>query len=571
MGGGKDPRLRFVYVQKGEREFLGERNGVNLGMTQSLKVQNLIFNLAAQAQNLSASLNREEKPKFVVLELSGSYPARAIRKFPDVLFNRQESLEEFEYKLEVLSKQSWLEGVILRLDALNLDWGKAYSMRRAIERLSEKKKTYVLAQGFNMRSYFAVSSASHLVLPEGAELELLGLSISQPYFKDLMGRYGVSFDAVAIKEYKSAVSSFTQSESTPEQREQLERLIASLQETFCSEVARSRGVSPETVAGWLRSGLSSAAEAKRLGVIDRVAYEDELLSEMHQPMSSAAKHLTVPMREGAGRVAVVKLEGTIVTGRSKRSPLPMFDTGQVGSESVIRALRLAEEDEATQSIVLYVDSGGGSALASDLIWREVKRIAALKPIVAVMGSAAASGGYYVLTHARHVIAAPTTLTGSIGVVLGKAVLEGFNAKYGINNETFKTAPLADYADASHPFDPAQRTWLERSAAEVYDRFVSRVAEGRGIPPARVNEIGRGRVWTGADALGLGLVDALGTLEDGIQKAKELAGLPHGASSWTVEAGKQMVIPEGGEGALELLMPLLKERVLLTMPLGFKLS
>jgi len=547
------------------------QNRSSLRAAQSAKMQNLIFNLAARAQNLNAAFNREEKPKFVVLELSGSYPARAVRKFPEVLFNRQESLEELVYKLEVLAQQSWLEGVILRLDGLNVDWGKAYSIRRALERLTQAKKTYVLAQSFDMRTYFAVSSASHLVLPEGADLELLGLSISQPYFKTLMERYGIGFDAVAIKEYKSAVSSFTQSESTPEQREQLERLIASIQETFCSEVARSRGVTPETVAGWLRTGVSSAAEAQRLNLIDRVAYEDELLGEMHQPLSSAAKHLSVPLREGEGRVAVVKLEGTIVTGRSRRSPLPMFDSGQSGSETVVRALRLAEQDDSTKSIVLFVDSGGGSALASDLIWREVRRIAAIKPLVAVMGATAASGGYYVLTHAKHVIAAPTTLTGSIGVVLGKAVLEGFNAKYGINFETFKTAPLADYGDSSHPFDPAQRLWLEKSAAEVYDRFVSRVAEGRGLSGARVNEIGRGRIWTGADALGLGLVDALGTLEDGIQKARELAGLPHGAASWTVEAGKQMVIPEGGEGALELLMPLLRERVLLTLPIGFKLN
>lgn len=539
---------------------------------QKARLEHLFSNTATRLQNWAAQLSTGEKPAFVVLELGGSYAQFTPRKFPDILFNRTETLEDLENKLELLSGCAWLKGVIFRVNALELDWTKAYSVRRAIAKLGQTKATYALFHSADMRSYFAFSSAQQLSAPESAELNLYGLSITQTYMRDALGKFGIELESLAIREYKSAVSTFTQQEMTSYQREQLERLMASLLETFCAEVALSRKTTPEAVKTLLEGGISSAHAAKAAGLLDRVAYEDELLGEMHRPYSEAFKFITAPLLEGISRVAVVALEGDIVVGNSRRGGLPiMGGNSQAGSESLIRALRLAEEDESSKAIVFFVNSGGGSALASDLIGREVKRIAQKKPVVAVMGAVAASGGYYVLTHAQHVIAAPTTITGSIGVVTGKLNFELFDAQYGFNAETVKTSPYADLYDIHQPLGTERRALLERDMNEIYDRFISRVAEGRKLTKERVNELGRGRIWTGTDALERGLIDELGTLERGIEKAKELAGLPYGAGHWMVDVPKQMVLPKEGQGMLEWLAPVLRERIQLRIPYSVEIK
>jgi protease IV len=539
---------------------------------QKARLEHLLFNTATRLQNWAAQLAQGEKPALVVLELGGGYAQFSPRKFPDVLLNRAETLEDLEDKLELLAGCDWVKGVIFRVGELGLDWTKAYSVRRAIAKLGQTKSTYALFHSADMRSYFAFSSAQQLSAPESAILGLYGLSITQTYMRDALGKLGIEFEALAIREYKSAVSTFTQQEMTEHQREQLERLMASLLETFCSEVAQSRKMTAEQVKAALEGGISSAQAAQAAGLLDRVAYEDELLGEMHHPYSEAVKFITAPLLEGISRVAVVALEGDIVVGHSRRGGLPIIGgNAQAGSESLIRALRLAEEDESSKAIVLFVNSGGGSALASDLIGREVKRIAQKKPVVAVMGAVAASGGYYVLTHAQHVIAAPTTITGSIGVVTGKLNLELFDAQFGFNAQTVKTSPYADLFDSHQPLGAERRALLERDMDEIYDRFISRVAEGRNLSKERVNELGRGRIWTGSDALERGLIDELGTLERGIAKAKELAGLPYGAAHWMVDVPKQMILPKEGQGMLEWLAPVLRDRIQLRIPFGIEIK
>jgi protease IV len=251
-------------------------------------------------------------------------------------------------------------------------------------------------------------------------------------------------------------------------------------------------------------------------------------------------------------------------------PLPLLGAQLAGAETITRAFRQAEADESTAAIVFYVDSGGGSALASDLIWREVARIRAKKPVVAVMGEVAASGGYYVLAHASRIIATPMTITGSIGVVSGKAVLAGFNRKYGLNPETVSRGRYALTYSSDRPFDDEERALLERYNREVYDRFTQRVAEGRNLSVARVDELGRGRVWSGADALEHGLVDELGDVALGIRRARELAGLSEAAAVWNVEAPAKMLLPtpENAEALLKLFR---RERLWLMHPALIRLE
>jgi protease-4 len=238
-----------------------------------------------------------------------------------------------------------------------------------------------------------------------------------------------------------------------------------------------------------------------------------------------------------------------------------------GSESLVRALRKAHRDTSTRAVVLFVDSGGGSALASDLIGREVRRLAETKPVIAVMGAVAASGGYYVLTHASRVIAAPTTVTGSIGVLTGKLVVDELFAQWGLRAEQVRRGRYALLLDPATPLGDDERALLQRHNQEVYDRFVARVADGRKLPVERVREIARGRIWSGTDALANGLVDELGDIETGIARAKEMAGLAKDAPVWEVEAPHEPVLPAAADAAslLALATPILREKSWTILP------
>jgi protease-4 len=271
-------------------------------------------------------------------------------------------------------------------------------------------------------------------------------------------------------------------------------------------------------------------------------------------------------------VALVSLTGTIMSGRSRRLP-PPIGSRTAGSETVVAELRTAAADPSTRALVLFVDSPGGSALASDLIGHEVKRIAQQKPLVAVMGAVAGSGGYYVLTHATRVVAAPTTITGSIGVLTGKLVVEDLFARWGFNAEQIQRGKYALMLDPSRPFGDDERALLRRTNEEAYARFIARVAEGRKLSEDRVHELGRGRLWSGTDALAHGLVDELGDLETGIARARELGGMSPDAPVWDVEATDEPVLPETPSIAvlMEAARPLMRETSWAVLPMWLRVG
>ncbi len=481
-------------------------------------------------------------PTWLVLDVHGPYPARAPGNPLLATLSRQDSLESLDKKIDALCEADWLHGVLIRLGDLPVGAATAWHLLRSLRRLSEKKRTVAHANSLDMVGLLVACGAREIALPESAELMVNGFFVETTYLGEFLKKHGIAFENFRIKEYKSALTRFSESEMDPANREQREALLKSEEATWAREIAASRGLSEDAVRAAFDEGISSARRARELGLIDKVAYEDELVGPGTRPLSAAARALfgmDLPdLSFGApDRVAVVNVLGTIVPGRSRQNPLPipLFGGPRIGADNVVSALRKAQKDKATRAIVLYVDSGGGSALASDLMWREVARSG--KPVVAVMGNVAASGGYYVLTHAKKVIAAPTTITGSIGVVIGKPVLQEFNERQGFNPERTSRGQYAGLLSLSTPWNENERALVERSLDEVYDRFTNRVAEGRGLTQARVNEIGRGRIWSGQDALGLGLVDELGDLNTGLMRARELAGLSYDAPSWTVSGGR----------------------------------
>jgi protease-4 len=518
-----------------------------------------------------------KRPGSVVIDLSGAYPARTPRRpffglpLPAELGLRQMSLEELRHDLEAVSDTRWIKSVVFRVGTLRVPrLASAYGLRQAVAAVRKAgKKTTALLQELNSVSYYVGSAAETVIAPESAEVSLHGIALTAVFLRDALDRHGVKFEKLAIDEYKNAFDELTRQSMSGPHREQYEALLESLYAQWIEEVATSRRLKPEALRTAIDEGITSASRARELGLIDRVAYEDEIIGKEHAPFGDAERFLPMRRPAGARRVAVVSLLGTIVPGQSRRSPTPVPLIGGVmaGSETVVRCLRAAAEDSATAAIVLHVDSGGGSPLASDLIWREVKRIRATKPVVAVMEGVAASGGYYVLAHANHVVAAPTTITGSIGVLTGKLVLDGFFAKHGISVETVQRGRFALLNFPTQPFTEQDKALLERANREVYDRFVSRVAEGRRLTRERVNEIGRGHVWSGVDALRHGLVDELGDVQAAIDRACDLAKIPRGAPTWNVRAPTQVLLPTASDPTtlLRAIEPLLRETTLVLAP------
>ena len=544
-------------------------------------VQTVLHTLQARARNALSHLPGD-RPSWVVVELSGHVTPRPERpRFMGLPIavpgqRRPPSLAALGDTLDALARAPWLEGVVLRVEGLSADPATAYALRRRVAALRDAgKKTIAYLTQLDGTGYYVASAAAELVAPESAEIGLRGLGLSITFMRDALARAGIRFEKLAIDEYKNAFDNLVRQEMSAAQREQLEVLLERFEAHTHAEIGASRGLTREAVRALIDEGITSASRARDAGLLDRLAYEDEIVGTGHRPLAEARRFLgaRAPALRGK-RVAVVSLSGGIMTGHSRRFPVPIPPLGghTAGSETLVASLRTAADDHATAAIVLFVDSGGGSALASDLIWREVRRIRDTKPVVAVMGAVAASGGYYVLAHATRVIAAPTTITGSIGVLTGKLVLEDLFARWGFNPEQIRRGRFALLQDPARSLSDDERALLRRSNDEIYDRFVSRVAEGRGLSKARVDELGRGRIWAGTDALAHGLVDELGDLDTGIARAKELAGLGPDAPVWDVPAAEELILPGGdAEAMMAALAPIVRETSWLVLPASLRVS
>ncbi|RTR30793.1 S49 family peptidase [Deinococcus radiophilus] len=515
------------------------------------------------------------RPTWVVIDLRGDYPARQPQQPLRALLRRDETLEALQQRLDILAEVDWLHGVLFRFSDLRVSATAARSIRDMLARLGEKKRVVAYLPQLSMTSLLAASGAGELVAPDSAEVGLHGFGLEQLYLGDFLKKNGIGFENLRVREYKSALTTLSENHMDDANREQLQAYLDACENAWVHDVAESLGQDEAQVRGWIEGGLTDAHEAFQAGILTKVAYEDELIGPATQPLSAVLDLLPTPAPRKAGRVAVVTLEGNIVTGTSKNNPLPLPFTGgpSAGSDTVIAALRHAKEDETTKAIVLYVNSGGGSALASDLIWREV--LTSKKPVVAVMGNMAASGGYYVLAAADWVMASPYTVTGSIGVVAGRPVTEEFNRRHGLNPEQLGREEALMYL-SSHPFTDRQREQVKKMIAGIYERFVDRVAQGRNLSHEQVDDLGRGRIWSGADALERGLVDELGDLHTAIERAKELAGLPYSAPAWNAAPKTRWpLLPEFAREAKDAahvsLWPFGRETVLLLSEHDVKLS
>lgn len=480
-------------------------------------------------------------------------------------------------RLKKAKDDKGVKGLVLQVRELSIGWGKVHELRTAIKdfRKSGKRVVAVLEMVGNPE-YLVAAAADEIVMPEGGWLMLKGLSAEMMYFKKAFEKLGITVDVVHIGEFKSAGEPFSRTEMSPAHRKEMTELLEDRFREMIEAIASRQGISPDEARKLIEEGPYTPKEAKAAGLVNRIAYPDQMEREIAKGLNLAeikvekkyGKKKVDPaeysgfagmmklMAQLSGdtgkktasdkpKVAVIYASGTIMTGKSSSGSL--MGGSVMGSDTVIKHLREAEKDKTVKAIVLRVDSGGGSALASDLMWREVTRIE--KPIVASMSDVAASGGYYMSMGADKVLAEPGTITGSIGVVSIRPSLSGLMEKVGITTDTVKIGKNGDFLTSDKPLSDAEKAALKRFSEETYDTFVKKAAQGRKMDAEKLEKLARGRVYTGRQAKELGLVDDLGTLDDAIALAKSLGGIDGSADS------ELKILPEAPSFLDSLLGPL----------------
>jgi protease-4 len=497
----------------------------------------VLVNLWRLLRNAYVRLLRRP-PDYVSLEVAGALPEfesrvgfiqRRLRPGPT-----GPSLEGLRGILARIAGDGRTSGVVLRLRSLDAGWAALEELRREITAFRERGGRVVayLLDPVDSRSYYLACAADEILATPLATIGVTGLRTRVNFLKEALTRIGVEAEVVAVSPYKSAGDPFVRNEFSRESREQAERLLDRRFEELVGAIARGRDLSLEEVRSAIDGAPYSAPEGLSRGLLDVVCYEDELPERlgtegrraMLVEWSAARRSLRVPYRRSPRRrVGLVSLSGTIVRGKSRRLPvpLPLLGGEQAGSESVVAALRLAEKNRRVAAILFHVESPGGDALASDLIWREVERIRAKKPVVVLMGNAAASGGYYVSAAATHVVARRSTITGSIGVLSIRPVARGFYEKIGVNPAAVQRGARAGLLDLSRSPTPDELRVLREQISFIYDAFKGRVTRGRGLEATELEDVAGGRVWTGVEALALGLADEVGGFDEALRKARDL--------------------------------------------------
>ncbi len=490
---------------------------------------------------------------YVVVEISGSYPERtppprrlAQRLIQPPWQRHDESLEALRDRLERIAGAPGVQGIVLRCRDLTAGLAAVQGLRDAVAHLRRRgKRVIAYLTEADLSAYYLATAADEILMPAVAFWAVLGMRSEITFFREAFDRVGILPEFERIAEFKTAADRFVRSGLSEHHREMLDAILDSWMQEVAGDVAVARRVNPADVRAAVDRAPLTAADARAAGLIDGLCYEDELPARLGSPERPAALHPWATARRRFARpyrwrantpvIGVVELIGGIITGESRDSPIPIPLIGGrlAGSDTVARAFRAAERHPRIRAIVFHVDSGGGSALASDLILREVERIKVKKPVIAFMGNVAGSGGYYVSCGASRIIAQPATVTGSIGVVTGKLTAQGLYGRLGLNREVVARGEAATMTSPFRPFTPAQLDTVRRGIQEIYRVFVGKVAAGRGKTAGDVEAIARGRVWTGRQALERGLVDELGDFSTAVRRARELAAIPADAGVMTV--------------------------------------
>lgn len=420
-----------------------------------------------------------------------------------------------------------------------LGWASLQELRAALVRVRNAGgHVFAYLEDARLKDYYLASAAEHVYIHPAGELATYGLAATTLYFKGALDKLGVQAEGLHIAEYKSAHETFTRTGPSDPDRQQREAILDDTYAQVVRDIAQGRGLSEAQVRGLIDDAPHGPSQALGLRLADKIVHRDEVIESISTVIGAKVRFSEFPETEPeqdtwstAPYLAVVLVEGSIVEGESRT--IPFLNINFAGSDTLVRQLRSLRGDPMCKGILLRVNSPGGSALASDLIWREVQRTQDAHekqpqrspPIVVSMGDVAASGGYYVAMGARQIFASATTITGSIGVVSIHFDLSGLLARLGISTTTFQRGKNADITSLYHPYTDDQRARMDASMRRIYDLFRTRVAAGRKLTMETVDQLGRGHVYSGTDAKDLRLVDELGGLHEALAALRAKTGLP----------------------------------------------
>jgi protease-4 len=472
-----------------------------------------------------------ESDSYLEIDLAGPFPELSAPDFLTAYFmgGRTLSVHDVWESFRKAGVDDRIRCVLLRLGYLECDWGKISEVRDAVRRFRESgKKVYAYieeAAEFD-KEYYLATACDRIILHPLGWLGVNGIGGWVPFLKEGLDKLGVEAHFEHVEEFKTAYNMFMEKGFTEAHRLMMEAIYQDIFAEYVRAVAEARKKTEEEVRALLDRGLYQGDQALQAGLVDSLLYEDELGSVL-QDRGKGLKRArfseyirTSPASLGleTGRkVALLYATGPIIGGEG------VYNV--IGGRTLSRAIRRAREDRSIAAIVLRVDSPGGSAVASDVIWRETFLAKKEKPLVISMSDVAGSGGYWISMSGHRIVAQPQTLTGSIGVLAGKFSLRGLYEKLGITAERLTYGQRADLFSSFRPFSPEEQKLLKEQILWTYDKFLSKAAEGRNLTREDVDRIGRGRVWTGRQAREIKLVDELGGLDKALELAKGLAGIP----------------------------------------------
>lgn len=508
---------------------------------------------------------------YIVFPLSGSLPERDApprsfveRQLP-FMGKPSLSLETVRRTFKRVELSDNVKGVLLILQGVGAGFSKLQSLRQAIQQLQAAGKEVVVFTPYLTTGHYLIASAADkIITPPSTTFDVVGFYSEATFYKEFLEKFGIEMQGFQIAPYKTGVDPLTKTEASPEFAEMTNWLLDERYEMLVDAIANGRNLPEEEVKALIDRAPLFAEDALEHGLVDYIGYEDELESilspqgntaldeepdptvdndeEAEQEVDSkevnflkwhkAAPFLIEkPKRRQKKFIGVVSLEGAIMRGSSQEPPIdlpiPIVGGQTAGDKTLTAVLRQAEQNENMAALIFHVNSPGGDSLASDLIGREIERISKKIPVVVYMGDVAASGGYYVSASANHIVCQPGTITGSIGVFMLKPSLDGLNEKLAIHQTEFKRGENSGLYSSTMALTEGQKQHLFAGIEETYRQFKGVVSRGRDLPFEALDPICNGRVWTGRQALGHQLVDSLGSFEEAVNIAIELAELPQG--------------------------------------------
>ena len=521
--------------------------------------------------------------KYVVCELTG--PVKEKADLYSFIYPRYYTVKEYLDLFARAKTDADVRGIILEVGFPELGWAKMQQLRRAIADFRESgKKVHAFLEVESLGGYLVASACDQIVLAPSGMLLIVGLRADIYYLKDLLSKLGIEADMLHIGKYKTGAETLARSSMSEEMREVFNSLLDELYDQMAMMIGEGRNLTPERVKAIVDQGPFTPTEAGSNNLIDVVGYKDDFLQDLEtsygqkielvrdygkaKPAMEQVSFFNIftlfqkPERAapevGKKKIALVYAVGPVLPGSGEDYP---FAENLIAADDLISDLQECQKDEQIKAIVMRVDSPGGSALASDLIWKAVNEVKKEKPVVVSMSDVAGSGGYYISMAANKIVAEPGTITGAIGVIGGKFILGELYDKIGVNKESISRGQRSHLFSETSRFTDDERQVMRKLLRHIYDMFVAKAAESRNMSVAEMDEVAQGRPWLGTQAKARGLVDEIGGLQTAMEIARELAHIAKDEEISVVVYPKQLGLFEfiqkmfGGQAAVTQLLPL----------------